>query len=259
MDFSVCTLASSSSGNAHLVSAGSSRILVDAGLSGKRIQLLLERIEVDPTEIRAIVLTHEHDDHIQGVGVLARRWKIPVLATTATFRAGRERLKELPERVDLHPGRPLPVAGMTLTPFETFHDAAGSVGLVVSHGERRLGIATDLGHVSNVVAHRLTGCSTVVLETNYDPVMLREGPYPWPLKQRIQGRRGHLSNGDSCGLIARLARTGLKRVILAHLSETNNHPDVVMRALVDGLPPDIMERTEFIMTFPDAPSAVVRV
>jgi len=259
MDFSVCVLASGSTGNAVLVSSRSTRLLVDAGLSGKRILALLDEVGVPATDVGAIVVTHEHHDHIQGVGVLARKLKIPVLATPETFRAARDKLGDLPERRDIYPGRPVPFGTLELVPFRTFHDAAMAVALVVKHDGRSLGIMTDVGHVSQMILQRLRGCSTLVLEANYCPVMLRDGPYPWPLKQRIQGRRGHLSNQDACRLITTLARCGLRRVLLSHLSETNNHPDVVMRALVDELPPDIMERTEFFLGHPSKPSPMVHV
>ena len=259
MDFSVCVLASGSTGNSVLVSSRSTRLLVDAGLSGKKTLALLEGLHVAPEDLSGIVVTHEHHDHIQGVGPLARKLQIPVLATPETFRAARDKLKKLPKRRDIYAGRPTRFNDLTLMPFPTFHDAAGAIALVCKSGSKSLGIVTDIGHFSRLAFHRLKGCSTIVLESNYCPTMLRDGPYPWRLKQRIKGRRGHLSNQDACKVITELARCGLKKVVLSHLSETNNHPDVVMRTLVECLPPDVMERTEFFLTHPDKPSTLVHV
>ncbi len=259
MDFSVCVLSSGSTGNAILVTCGSTRLLIDAGLSGKKIVALLNSIEVNEDTIDAIFVTHGHHDHIMGVGILARKLGLPVYATTETFRASRQKLKKMPICHDIHQGRVTRIGELNVLPFPTFHDSPGAVAFVIKNENKSLGILTDIGHVTRLAFQRLRGCSTLVLESNYCPVMLREGPYPWSLKQRIKGRQGHLSNQDTGRVIEELSKYGLKKVLLSHLSEENNHPDVVMRTLVDQLPPHIMEQTDFFYTYPDKPSKVVLV
>ena len=250
-EFSVSILASGSRGNSILVSSPSTSILVDAGLTGKKTLERLSCLDFEPGRLSAILVTHEHGDHVNGVGVLARRLSLPVYATKSTFAAARKKLGELPERRLLYKGRPLVIGDLTIHPFPTFHDAAEAVAFVIEHAGSSLGIMTDIGHVSSLARQKLMGCSTVILESNYCPDMLMKGPYPWSLKQRIKGRNGHLSNRDACRLIAELAPSGLRRVVLSHLSEENNSPEAVMRALVDNLPPNVMEATEFHISGPD--------
>ncbi len=231
----VCVLASGSSGNAIYVSDGESRLLVDAGLSGVEIQRRMAERGLDPAELTAIVVTHEHDDHIRGAGVLCRRFGLPVYTSRATGAAAAGRVKTVADHRYFEAGAAFTVGALSLRPFSTSHDAADPAGLVISGAGEKLGIATDLGVATAVVRTHLKGCGLLILEANHDPEMLMSGPYPWPLKQRVRGRAGHLSNEDCRDLIGELTHDGLRHVILAHLSEQNNTPEKAVRAVTPAL------------------------
>lgn len=219
----VCVLASGSRGNAIYVSDGATSVLVDAGLSARDIGRRLDSRGLNAAELSAILLTHEHTDHIRGVERLCRRFRLPVFLTAGTLAAA-PALQELPETCTVECGRPFQVGTLTVDPFSISHDARDPAGFVLGANGTRIGIATDLGVATAVVREHLRGCSVVVLESNHDPEMLTAGPYPWFLKQRIRGRTGHLSNPESGRLLSEIAHPGLQQVVLAHLSETNNTP-----------------------------------
>jgi phosphoribosyl 1,2-cyclic phosphodiesterase len=218
-----CTLASGSRGNAVFVSDGDTGLLVDAGLSGIEIQRRLAAAGLTPQQLDAILVTHEHSDHIQGVGVLARRFRLPVYMTAATARAAGQ-IGTISELKPIESGVPFRINGLKCHPFSLPHDAADPVGFTFQCNGRKLGLATDLGTPTAMIKHHLKDCSALILEANHDPAMLSEGPYPWPLKQRIGSRTGHLSNVATLSLVAELRHPGLDVVVLAHLSETNNTP-----------------------------------
>ncbi len=221
-EMTLCLLASGSRGNAIYVSDGTTRILVDAGLSGKAIERRMELRQIVPSSIDAIVVSHEHSDHIQGVGVLSRRFQLPVYISQITHTQAAAKLGHLHEMVTFTCGESFRVNGLKLHPFPTSHDAVDPAGFTIEANGYKVGIATDLGVVTHMVRSHLAECAVLVLEANHDPAMLMDGPYPWPLKQRIKGRTGHLANEDTCQLIEDLAHDNLQHVILAHLSETNN-------------------------------------
>lgn len=221
-------LASGSSGNSFLVSANGDSFLVDAGLSAKRIVERLDRAGADPCALKGILVSHDHSDHIQGVGVLSRKFKLPIYINRRTLDSAKKKLGK-PHHVEIfQTGRIFEFAGFRIHPFSVPHDCADPVGFRISRGTHRLGIATDLGVVTGLVANILLGLQVVVLESNHDPKMLIDGPYPWELKQRVRGRLGHLSNHDSADLLTRILTDELQTVVLAHLSETNNHPDLAL-------------------------------
>lgn len=222
---SICVLASGSKGNAIHVSDGHTAILVDAGLSGIEIQRRMQAADLSMADLNAIVVSHEHSDHVRGVGVLARRYGLPVHITADTEQAARGAIGHLPDINHFRIGRAFAIGDLTLRPFSTSHDARDPAGFTISTNGCKIGIATDLGIATGMVKQHLTGCALLVLEANHDPTMLIEGPYPWPLKQRIKSRSGHLSNEASGELLAELAHDTLRHVILAHLSETNNTPE----------------------------------
>ena len=222
----VCALASGSSGNSIYVQEGSTRVLVDAGLTGKQIEERLRAIEVDPGTLRGIVVSHEHADHVRGVGVLARRFGLPVWMTPGTLEASRETFRGTERVRTFSNDETFEVGDLQFQPFALSHDAADPVNFAVSGGDARLGIATDLGVVTQLVYQRLRGADLVVMETNYDRDMLINGPYPWDLKRRIGGSRGHLSNGRAAETLCQLAEEGLRQALLAHLSDENNRPDL---------------------------------
>lgn len=219
----VCMLASGSRGNAIYISDGATAILLDAGLSGVEIQRRMASRGLDPRDLDAIVVSHEHNDHVSAVGVLARRFKLPVYINPRTLGAA-GRLGALPEAVDFRDGASFHINTLKIRPFSTSHDAADPAGFTVERNGRKIAIATDLGIVTAMVREHLRGADILIIEANHDPNMLINGPYSWPLKQRIRGRRGHLSNQETRELLKAVVHPGLQHVILAHLSETNNTP-----------------------------------
>lgn len=236
--FSVASLGSGSAGNAFLVESGDSRLLVDAGFSGRQIGRRLERLSVEPESIDMVVVTHEHRDHTAGMGVGARRWGWMLAMTRGTRRRvapllrGDERVRDLE-------GRSIRVGSLHVEPVSTCHDAAEPVAIVVRQEATglRLGIATDLGRATQPVRNALRGCAFLVLEANHDERLLREGPYPWGVKQRIGGSRGHLSNRLAADLARELAHPGLGGILLAHLSAECNDPSLAADRVAEGLLP----------------------
>ena len=217
----VCTLASGSKGNATYISDGQTSILIDAGLSGIEIQRRLTSRDLSPEDLDAIIVTHEHSDHTRGVGILSRRYKLPVYINPKTHGAC-SGLGKLYETRLFECGTTFQVNNMTVHPFAVSHDAEDPAGFTIGQNGVTIGIATDLGIATAMVRQHLKRCSLLILEANHDPIMLETGPYPWPLKQRIRGRTGHLSNPDSKTLLEELQHDNLQHVILGHLSEINN-------------------------------------
>jgi phosphoribosyl 1,2-cyclic phosphodiesterase len=228
MRFSV--LASGSSGNACYVETEEAGVLIDAGLSGEELVRRMEAAGIDPAKLDAILLTHEHLDHIRGAGPLSRRFDLPVYANPLTMKRALKTLGNLSKPVVFQTGHPITLHGLCIETFTKCHDAADPVGLVIHADGARLGILTDLGRSTPVVEDRLRGCHALVLEFNHDETMLDQGPYPLELKRRIKGPEGHLSNDQAGGLLKTLCHQALRTVILAHLSEKNNHPDKAVQA-----------------------------
>jgi len=219
-----CTIASGSSGNSACVGLGGQHFLVDAGVSGKRIENALFTMNV--RNISGIFLTHEHRDHIVGAGVMARRFKIDLYATPLTWRyfAANRSLGELnAEQIKvIEPEKPINVGGVKVTAFDIKHDAAQPVGYTFEAIGKKVATATDLGCATDTVRKHLKGAQVILLESNHDPVMLKNGPYHQGLKQRVASSHGHLSNADAGVLLTEVAGAELEHVFLAHLSEDNN-------------------------------------
>jgi phosphoribosyl 1,2-cyclic phosphodiesterase len=233
---SVCVLGSGSRGNAVFVSDGSTSILVDAGFSAREIDRRMRARGLDPAGLSAILVTHEHTDHVRGIERLVRRHRLPVYLTAGTRRQAAA-LNELPEVHGFDCGRDFRIGSLTVRPFSISHDAADPAGFTIGANGSRIGIATDLGQVTALVCEHLRGCRLLIVEANHDPDMLMNGPYPWFLKQRIRSRTGHLANHETGRLLAEVLHAGLERVVLAHLSETNNRPEKAlaeMAALFSG-------------------------
>jgi phosphoribosyl 1,2-cyclic phosphodiesterase len=220
---SVCVLGSGSRGNAIYVSDGATAILVDAGFSARDIERRMRSRGLDPARLNAILVTHEHTDHVRGIERMVRRHRLPVYLTAGTHQEATP-LHSLPEIFPIACGSEFRVNTLAIRPFSVAHDARDPAGFTIGSNGVRIGIATDLGHVTAVVREHLRGCRMLIVEANHDPEMLMNGPYPWFLKQRIRGRTGHLSNQESCRLLADVLHPGLGEVVLAHLSETNNTP-----------------------------------
>lgn len=224
----ITPLASGSSGNAFLIEGNNSAVLADAGLSGKQMQERLAKVGFDPAALDGIIVSHGHSDHTKGVGVLSRKYKIPVWMNRGTWKAAEQSLGRLHCLEFFETGRIFQLGEFRIHPFSVPHDCADPVGFRISVGTCRLGIATDLGTVTGLVATVLADLHVVVLESNHDPIMLRDGPYPWELKQRVRGRLGHLSNHDSAYLLERIFSDELQGVILAHMSQINNREELAL-------------------------------
>ena len=219
------TLASGSSGNAALVASGDTYILLDGGISARRITAGLRSLGVEPERLGAILVTHEHHDHVSGLEVFTRKLSVPILATPATCRCLAEKTPGLARLLrEQEAGTGVQLGELWVESFPTPHDAAGSVGYSIAGEGGRMVLCTDLGYVTPEVKRAVRGCDLLVCETNHDEDWLRSGPYPYSLKQRVLGDRGHLSNEAGAELAALAVETGARTVILAHLSRENNTP-----------------------------------
>ncbi|VFQ43997.1 MBL fold metallo-hydrolase [Desulfoluna butyratoxydans] len=229
-----CQLASGSKGNALYVKGGETAVLFDCGLSGRELERRMSERDLDPTTLSAVVVSHEHTDHVGGVGVVCRRFGIPLFITEAT-RTGSVKKLGKTKAMDIQAmecGRRFCVGGLEIHPFSISHDAADTSGFrVTTPSGSTLGIATDLGIAGHLVKEHLSGCNALILESNHDPELLYDNPnYPWPLKQRVRSRVGHLSNEEAATLLDAVDRSRLSHLVLAHLSEENNTPDLALAA-----------------------------
>jgi phosphoribosyl 1,2-cyclic phosphodiesterase len=216
-------LGSGSAGNSILVCSTNSKLLIDAGLATKEIEGRLEQVGVDPLELNGILISHEHSDHVRSAGVLSRRYNIPLYFNAATYVATQAKIGKLKQVEIFESNHGFKLQDLLIEPFSILHDAADPVGFCFYLKDRKLGIATDLGKPTSLVRQMLKQSHALILESNHDPEMLLSGPYPWWLKQRIRGKFGHLSNEDSQSLLRDLLHQDLKNIVLAHLSEKNNH------------------------------------
>jgi phosphoribosyl 1,2-cyclic phosphodiesterase len=237
MTFRAHVLGSGSRGNSILIETSDTRILVDAGFSGRSIERRLEAVGVESDTISALVITHEHRDHTQGMGIFARRWKVPIFIARATAHRCADLLKGAEELHHYEAKRPFDIDDLRVEPFLTVHDAIDPIGITVRQRTSglKVGIATDLGTPTVSVRHALKLCDLLILEANHDDVMLKTGPYPWSLKARIAGRHGHLSNRASAQLGAELLHPGLGGIILAHLSQECNDPELAAHVVGSAL------------------------
>lgn len=228
MLFSV--LGSGSRGNSVYIESGKTAILIDAGFSGKEIETRLKSVGRELSNVSALCITHEHNDHIRGAGVISRRFKMPTYINGATFSAGEKRIGKLFDQKEFETGDILQIGDLQVRSFRISHDTADPVGYVVSDGKRSFGYCTDTGKVSHLIGRRLAECNGLILEFNHNLQMLKNGPYPLPLQQRVRSSRGHLSNEDAAVFLAGLIGDHLRMVVLAHLSETNNTPELARDA-----------------------------
>lgn len=255
-------LASGSSGNAVAVRAGETTVLVDAGVSALQIRKRLAAFGVDETELDAVLVSHEHSDHCRGLEVLLRRREVPVWASAGTWGAVRFRSRAGGE---LGSGRDTRVGSLVVRSVATSHDAAEPLAFVFEDGRHRVAVCTDTGIVTPLLGERLADLDVLLLEANHDADMLRHGPYPWPLKQRIASRLGHLGNHQTAAALDRLVHPGLAAVVGLHLSGENNCPELVRQTLraavpervrVDAVPRDGMLRVRLGATVELEPVAI---
>jgi phosphoribosyl 1,2-cyclic phosphodiesterase len=220
MILKLCVLASGSSGNCTFIGTEKTRILIDAGLSARRTAERLAEIGERVEDINAICVSHEHGDHIAGIRVLQKNYGMPVYANAGTF----EMIGGDIKGARFTTGSPFCVGDFSIHPFPVPHDANDPVGFIFSAGNLKVGVATDIGMVTNALRERLRKCHVVVIEANHDETLLHEADRPWSLKQRIRGNQGHLSNRTAAALMAEIAGEGLEHLFLAHLSSDCNSP-----------------------------------
>ncbi len=225
----ISVLGSGSKGNSTFIESNGNKILIDAGFSGKEIERRLSVINRSAESLHAILITHEHSDHISGAGVLSRRYNIPIYINQGTYEAATKKLGKVTLLRSFVTGESFIVGDFSVHPFSVSHDTADPVGFVLKNGKGSVGYCTDTGRLTRLISHHLGACSALVLESNHDPHMLRTGPYPFPLQQRISSSTGHLSNEEAVQFASELAVKKLQCLILAHLSETNNDRELVVR------------------------------
>ena len=230
----IFSLRSGSRGNASLVSGGNTKLLVDCGVSGKSVTSALADVDVYPEDISAIAVTHEHIDHIAGIGVMMRRYHIPVWANAATWTAMESQVGKIDKSlVNIFDNdSSFEIGEIGVKPFSIPHDAADPVGYSFMCGDEKVAVATDIGELKKDLFEAIRGSKTVLLESNHDVNMLEIGKYPPQLKRRIRGKLGHLSNDDAGRAAEFLVRLGTERIILGHLSEENNYPELARQTVI---------------------------
>lgn len=234
--FQFCSLYSGSTGNSSIVQSNKTKILVDVGESAKKIAEALASINVDPFSINAILITHEHSDHVKGLAVFSKKYNVPVYANVETWNAMqkyKEKLNE--ENIKTFTFNKFKIGDIEVNPFPIPHDAANPCGFNLFHDNKKMSIATDIGHMSKEIITNLSDSSFLLLEANYEPEILKCSSYPYMLKERIKGPNGHLSNSDAGKTISYLVDHGLNQVMLGHLSKENNFPELAYKTVVEEL------------------------
>ncbi len=234
MGLSFTLLGSGSSGNSTLVSSGDAHVLVDVGLSGRETARRLREFGLSPEKISAIVVSHEHGDHCRGVAPFAKDLDIPVFITDGALAASQMRLDPCKHQ-RIESGQPFDVHGFLFTPFAVPHDAMDPIAFNIAKDGVKVAVVLDLGYISNLVIERLKGCDAIILESNHDINLLKIGPYPWSLKQRVMSRKGHLSNDTVAEYLATGFDGKARHVVLAHLSKKNNLPELALMSAQSAL------------------------
>ncbi len=231
-------LGSGSKGNSLYIESGSTSILIDAGFSGKELEKRLSVHGRELADLNGLFLTHEHGDHIQGAGVISRRCSLPVYANHGTFKGSEKAVKKLHKRVEFETGDSCELQDLVVRSFRISHDTRDPVGYLISDGKQSIACCTDTGKVSHLIANRLCECDALILEFNHDLTMLKNGPYPFSLQQRVRSSQGHLGNNDAAEFLQSVMHDKLQQVILAHLSETNNRADIALQSAASVVHPE---------------------
>lgn len=256
-----CSLASGSSGNCQYIETDRVKLLVDAGLSGKKIQEALISIEVDPSTINGVLVTHEHKDHIHAIGILSRRFNIPIYTNEKTWLSMKSEIGEVKEEnvVIFDTDKTFELQGLSIHPFKVSHDAIEPVGYSFYYENTKISIVTDTGYVSEEVKNNIKDSHLLLIESNHDVEMLKVGKYPWYLKKRILSEHGHLSNDDAGRLLAEVLCGKNERILLGHLSKENNFPELAYQTVANILTEKGINVTKDIsleLTYRDRPSRV---
>ncbi len=232
-----CSLYSGSSGNSLFVETQNTKLLIDAGVSSRKIENALQDIDVDPSSLDGILVTHEHTDHVQGLGTFSKKFDLPVFVNQETLDSmSKQKDKIADKNIKIfHVNENFEIGDLKIHPFSIPHDAANPCGFNIFNNNKKISIATDIGHMTNNVLKHLEESLFIMLESNYDPEVLRCSPYPFSLKSRIAGPTGHLSNEMAGKTISYLLKSGLKNAMLGHLSKESNFPELAYRTVLDEL------------------------
>lgn len=232
-----CSLYSGSSGNSLLVETENTKLLIDAGVSSKKIETALTNLNIDPSSINGILITHEHSDHVQGLGTFSKKYDLPVFVNQKTLDAMPKQKEKISEKniKKFKIEEKFEIGDIQIKPFSIPHDAANPCGFNIFKDNKKISIATDIGHMTNGLLKNLEDSIFVLLESNYDPEVLKFSRYPYPLKCRIDGPNGHLSNESAGKTISHLLGSGLKEAMLGHLSKESNFPELAYKTVVDEI------------------------
>ena len=235
--FNFCSLYSGSSGNSLFVESENTKLLVDAGVSSKKIEEALANLEIDPTSIDGILITHEHSDHVQGLGTFAKKFNLPVFVNEKTLDAMPKQKEKISEKnIKLfNINEKFEIGDLKVKPFSIPHDAANPCGFNIFKDDKKISIATDIGHMTNGILKNLEDSIFIMLESNDDPEVLKYSKYPYQLKTRIAGPDGHLSNELAGKTISYLLNSGLKQAVLGHLSKQSNFPELAYKTVIDEI------------------------
>jgi len=253
-------LASGSTGNAFYIESNEQRILVDAGLSGKQMDRLFNEINIDPSRLTGILVTHEHSDHIKGLGIIARKYNLPIYANASTWKAMEGSIGKLTldQKFHFETGEVKTFGDLDIESFGVSHDAVEPMFFSFNKGDQKVALVTDLGYVSERIKKTVEGADAYIFEANHDVEMLRMGRYPWSVKRRILGDSGHVSNEDSGLALSDIISNKTKRVYLAHLSQDNNMKDLA-RMSVDNVLKERGISLELHDTDPNSPTPIYEV
>ena len=235
--FNFCSLYSGSSGNSLFIETQNTKLLVDAGVSSKKIETALNDINVDPNTLDGILITHEHTDHVQGLGTLSKKFDLPVFVNQETLDAMPKQRDKIADKniKTFKVTDKFEIGDLEIKPFSIPHDAANPCGFSIWKDNKKISIATDIGHMTNPILKNLEESLFIMLEANYDPEVLRCSSYPFTLKSRIAGPTGHLPNEMAGKTISHLLKSGLKNAMLGHLSKESNFPELAYQTVMDEL------------------------
>lgn len=257
-----CSLFSGSSGNCQYIKTENTTILVDAGLSGKKIQQEIVNIGKDPQKVDAIFITHEHVDHIQGVGIMSRRLNVPIYANKKTWEAMTPHIGNIkPENIKIL-DECAEIGDLFVMPFDIFHDAIHPVGYNIFYKDKKISIITDTGCINEMIINKIMDSDLLLIESNHDEDMVLIGPYPWSLKKRVLGEFGHMSNDAAGDLISKVVKKGTEIVLLGHLSKENNFPQLAYKTVENILRENSIDVNPGIcleMTYRDRSSKVYEI
>ncbi len=257
MRFSV--IGSGSGGNSIFIQSDRSSLLIDAGFSIKELKRRLERLDISSPHIEALLVTHEHNDHIKGIGSVLKDTGAPLICNAPTLNGIIGKINEIDTPYVIHTGQSIEIDDIQIETFSKCHDAADPIGVIISHRGIRLGIITDLGRSTYLVEDRLKFCHALIIEFNHDLKMLHEGPYPLELKRRIRGNQGHLSNEQASRLLNSVCHRDLKVVVLAHLSKVNNIDKIAYMEAERTLRSGGLEDTHIIISYQDEPTPLISI